>query len=267
MPDQAELESEREFLLRSLDDLDTEHDAGNMDDDTYSTLHGDYTARAAAVIRAIESASEPAVPKPAPPVRWMQIVTVVGVIAFALSAAFLLTRAVGTRGAGQTATGNSQAAEDPTETLRAAAVARPDDYEARMAYARVLLSQDRVRALAEYDAAADLDPTQPEPITYAGWIIGLAAQGSEPGPDRDLLVTRALERLDAATALDPNYADAFVFRGILEFNVVGDAAGSVPDFQAFLALAPDDHPMRETVLDTLARAISASETSPTTGGP
>ena len=48
-PDQ--LEAERDFLLRSLDDLEAERDAGNIDDDTYRTLHDDYTARAAAVIR------------------------------------------------------------------------------------------------------------------------------------------------------------------------------------------------------------------------
>ena len=40
------LEAEREFLLRSLDDLEAEHDAGNVDDETYRTLHDDYTARA-----------------------------------------------------------------------------------------------------------------------------------------------------------------------------------------------------------------------------
>jgi hypothetical protein len=34
-----ELEAEREFLLRSLDDLESEREAGNIDDETYRSLH------------------------------------------------------------------------------------------------------------------------------------------------------------------------------------------------------------------------------------
>ena len=51
----AALVEERDFLLRSLDDLEREHDAGDVDDHDYETLKDDYTARAARAIRAIES--------------------------------------------------------------------------------------------------------------------------------------------------------------------------------------------------------------------
>ena len=54
----AELEEERRFLLRSLDDLDREHAAGDVDKHDYATLRDGYTARAATVIREIESAHE-----------------------------------------------------------------------------------------------------------------------------------------------------------------------------------------------------------------
>ena len=54
-PDElAALEEQRDFLLRSLADLDREHDAGDLEDDDYQTLKDDYTARAADVLRAIE---------------------------------------------------------------------------------------------------------------------------------------------------------------------------------------------------------------------
>ena len=39
----ARLEEERKFLLRSLDDLEREHDAGDMDEADYQTLKDDYT--------------------------------------------------------------------------------------------------------------------------------------------------------------------------------------------------------------------------------
>ena len=48
------LQQEREFLLRSLRDLEAEHQAGDIDETDYGSLRDDYTARAAAVLRAIE---------------------------------------------------------------------------------------------------------------------------------------------------------------------------------------------------------------------
>ena len=51
----AELEEERAFLLRSLDDLDRERDAGDLDEHDYVELRDGYTARAAAVLRELEA--------------------------------------------------------------------------------------------------------------------------------------------------------------------------------------------------------------------
>ena len=50
----AELEEERRFLLRSLADLEREHDAGDVDVDDYQTFRDGYTVRAASVLRSIE---------------------------------------------------------------------------------------------------------------------------------------------------------------------------------------------------------------------
>jgi tetratricopeptide (TPR) repeat protein len=55
--DQAreDLEVERDFLLRSLQDLDEEHRLGDVSDEDYARLHDSYTARAADVLRAIDA--------------------------------------------------------------------------------------------------------------------------------------------------------------------------------------------------------------------
>ena len=50
----ATLEEERRFLLRSLTDLEREHDAGDVDDLDYETLKDGYTFRAARVLRQID---------------------------------------------------------------------------------------------------------------------------------------------------------------------------------------------------------------------
>src|SRR5437773_2437915 len=49
----AGLEEQRRFLLQSIRDLDREHAAGDLDEEDYRTLKDDYTARAAAVLRAL----------------------------------------------------------------------------------------------------------------------------------------------------------------------------------------------------------------------
>ena len=41
--ERAGLETERDFLLRSLDDLEEERAVADVDDGTYQSLHDDYT--------------------------------------------------------------------------------------------------------------------------------------------------------------------------------------------------------------------------------
>lgn len=262
--DRDALAAERDFLLRSLDDLEAEYAAGNVDEDTYRLLHDDYTARAAAAIRALDGGAGRDGPGPLDPPRprapwWARLTAVAVVAAFALGGALALTRAVGTRAPGGTITGNSQAAAGgDLDALRGAVEAAPDDYRARISYARALLGEDPPEALAQYDAARRIDPSQPEPPTYIGWITALAARGSEAGPQREALVEEALGWFDRALALDDGYEDAYVFRGLVRLDVLGDPAAAVGDLQRFLALAPSDHPMRAAVLGALERAVAAS---------
>ncbi len=55
--DRASLEQERDFLLASLRDLEAEHEAGDIEDLDYEGLRDDYTARTAAVLRALDGPS------------------------------------------------------------------------------------------------------------------------------------------------------------------------------------------------------------------
>ncbi|HEX5094772.1 MAG TPA: hypothetical protein VFX21_02105 [Acidimicrobiia bacterium] len=261
MPDQGALEAERDFLLRSLDDLELERQAGNVDDDTYRTLHDDYTARAASVIRALrdDSLPEPVDVRP-PGRRWMRVATGAGIVVFAIAAAVLLANTVGSRNDDQTITGNDANAQQSIDDLAAAAKANPDSYPAQIAYARATLSTDPATSIAQFDAAGRLDPSQPEPPTYIGWISKLTADTLPAGADRDALTDRAISEFDRAISIDPTYADAYVFRALAKRDLLGDDAGAATDFQLFLVNAPDDHPMRSVVLDALAEVSPSSTT-------
>lgn len=268
------LEREREFLLRSLDDLDRERDAGNIDDASYDELHADYTARAAAVLRRLDGEGVATTTADEPASR--RLLTLGAIAVIAIVAVAFVAVSVRQRQPGGSLTGNAPRAtatvspQAQRAALAAAVKRAPEDYSARIAYARSLLgASDYKNAIQQFDTAATLAPKQPEPLTYGGWLRALVALQIPSGSDRDLLVESAMQKFDAAIAAAPTYADTYVFRGLVHFRL-GDAKAAVPDFQRFLQLAPDDHPMRRTVLATLQQAMQAAgikdapATAPTT---
>lgn len=201
-PDElAALEEQRDFLLRSLDDLEREHAAGDVDEHDYVSLRDDYTARAATVIRAIERHGERQrrrAPRRTGKPWWQRVVALGGVAAFALGAGLLVAQAAGRREAGDTATG------DIRETTRD-----------RLDQAVVLASQGR------YDEAIDLQdqvledqPEHVEAMSYKGWFQMLS------GDVGDGMLT-----LIDAVEIDPEFPDAHAFLAI-GFSRVGrpDAA-------------------------------------------
>lgn len=268
--DRDALEAERVFLLRSLDDLEQERADGNVDRGTYRELHDDYTARAAAVIRSLESGTDLTAPEPRSGSTLTRALTVGGIVVFALVAAVLLSRAVGQRRPGQTITGNAQVASgstttdgDPGRRLAAAAAQQPKSYAARIAYARYLMgNNDFADAIREFGAAARLDPSQPEPPTYAGWAAALVSQQVGSAETRRTLLSASLERINEVIKAHPKYPDAHALKGVIIFKFEHHAGLAIPSFQQFLLLTDDTNPLRSQVLDVLAQAEAAAKAEP-----
>jgi cytochrome c-type biogenesis protein CcmH/NrfG len=254
----AALETEREFLLRSLEDLEAERTAGEIEADRYRALHDDYTARAAAVLRALEEHVDP--PPAAPPVSGRRrMVVVLAVVAFAAVAGIALARTMGERLPGGTVTGKQVAAEGKEdapaegEDLERRVAENPDDPDAHLARARFLLGANNVvEAVKEFDATTRLDPNRAEAWAYSGWVFYLASRAdAESSAD---LINRALERLDRALQVDQDYPDARFFKGMVLFRGKGDAAAAVPEFEHFLAVLPPDSPVAAQVKPVLEEA-------------
>lgn len=253
--DQSLEEERREFLLRSLDDLEAERTAGNIDDETYQRLHDDYTARAAITVRAMRAGTEAdsdATDGP-PQTRRHRVLVVSGLIVFAIIAATTMAFALGARLPGGTVTGNSQAQSavsnaDRRKALEAAVTANPDNAEARLALARFQMGRrDLADALDTFRKAAALDPTNAEPFAYSGWIIRL--QG---------FPTEALQLLDKAVTVDADYPDAHFFRGYVLLRDLKQPERAIPEFQQYLVAAPDS-PLADQVRDLLAEAVEAGK--------
>lgn len=209
----AALEDQRRFLLDSLRDLEREHDAGDIDDADYEALKDDYTARAAAVIRAIESRQARFAEQRGRRSPVALAVIAAAVVVFAVIVGVVVMQSSGQRGAGETATG------DVRMTSRQ-----------RLLEAQALWATDPEGALVIYDEILEDDPSNAEAMTYRGWLLrNVGAQAT--GADREALWGAALGYLDEAVATDPEYADARVFRASLRLDT-GDAAGAAEDLDA-----------------------------------
>ncbi|HEY8215527.1 MAG TPA: hypothetical protein VIH82_00225 [Acidimicrobiia bacterium] len=236
------LERERDFLLRSLDDLEEERAAGSIDEESYRSLHDDYTARAAAVIRALRDGIDARPAAPPLPVK-RRIIVVGGLIAFATLAGVALAYALGARLPGQTASGNSGAERAQPQVsqrarLETAVREHPEDVASRLLLARFLeADNDLPGALDQYAQVVRIDPENAEAFAQSGRILYLTASHAPPA-DAANLVDAARARLDHAIDLDPDLADPRFFRAIVLANEFGDFAGAQSDLQRYLVAAP-----------------------------
>ena len=254
----ASLESERDFLLRSIADLEAEREAGNLDDERYRALRDDYTARAAAVLRSIEEGPA-ALPAPVPVPRRRKLLTGGGQGQRGDEEEDEDAAALGSRRDGDTITGNAQTgsadAGDRRAALERQVEEHPDDPAAHLEYARFLLEAgEATAAVRAYVTAARLDPRNAEAHAYAGWVSFLAAQSANADPNTAAeLVDRALIRLDTAVSAAPDYPDAHFFRGMVQFRGKNNPKAAVADFERYLALVPEG-PLHDQVRPILEQA-------------
>lgn len=205
----AALEEERTFLLRSIEDLDREHAAGDVDEDDYRTLRDEYTVRAAAVLRAIES-GRAELPSARPTDKRRIAVGLLVALVAVVVVGWLLTRNTNDRRAGETVTGG----------------AAGSDVNSLLVQARQLQTSDPLGSIKLYEQVLAQEPGNVEALTYRGWTAALVALAVEPGEDRDLLVHSAITFLDRARESDPSYPDAQCFTAIVRFRFLDDPAGA-----------------------------------------
>jgi tetratricopeptide (TPR) repeat protein len=234
----AALEEQRDFLLRSLQDLEREHDAGDVDDHDYASLKDDYTARAARCIRAIE-AHHVRVAAARPPRPWPRALAVLaGVVAFAVVAGVLVARFSGRREAGDALTG------DIRESTRT-----------QLDSARLALQQEHYdEAIEIYDAVLADQPSNIEAMAYKGRAqIG---NGDMEG---------VLTLIDAAQA-DPDYPDTHYFLAGA-FAIAGRYDSALQELDRFDGLDPPPELAAEaedlrSQIEALQAAASTSTTTP-----
>lgn len=224
----AALEEERDFLLRSLQDLEREHAAGDVDDSDYKELKDDYTARAAAAIRAIDDRTT-AVKSLRPQRNWKRTalgLVLVGVLA--VGAGWIVFRNAGTRAPGQGLTGDARQ-DSANLILQAQGLTGQAQASLQAGDSAKALKQFE-SAVQTYDKALEISPENVQAMTYRGWVLHTIALNSEASVAAEL-DQQARKYLDEAIATDPTFSDARVFRAILERNA-GEFAAAKADLDA-----------------------------------
>ena len=119
--------------------------------------------------------------------------------------------------------------------------------EDRVAQALALETDgEAVEALKLYDEILADEPDNVEALAYRGWLLKRAG-----------LPDQALESLDRAVTVDPTFADAHFFRGMVLYQDRDDPAGAVVEFEAFLANDPPPD-FIDAVGEVLAQAQAAA---------
>lgn len=236
----ARLRDERDFLLASLEDLEREHAAGDLDDAEFARLRGTYVARAAAALREIAAleaaAGAPARSAPASASagalrrlrRFLgrrstrRVLGVIGLVCVLGIVGITAAHFAGVRLPGETATGSislPSGTSVDTELAQAAALDAAGKYTA---------------AIGVYDTILRHDPRQPEALTYRGWLLRLTGIA---GHARALVLAGDVE-LATAVRVAPHDATARALDGVALFEDEGRPAAALTMFRAALA----DHP-------------------------
>ena len=212
--DREALIEERDFLLASLDDLDRELAAGDIDEDDHRALQDDYTVRAAAVVRALEEheaasagADADRVGDGAKGSGRVRTLAISGlVVVFAVLAGLAIANNYGTRAPGESTVddGVETAREKVSEAQQLEASGEPDSL---------------AQAAELYDEVLQADPENVDALTYKGWLLVRAG------------VDGGMELLDQAIALRPGFAPPHVFKAVALRNQ-GDPEAALAELEA-----------------------------------
>lgn len=260
----AALESQRDFLLRSLDDLDREHEVGDLDDVDYETLRTDYTARAAIVLRSIEESHDLVAATAPSHLGVRRFMVVVAVLVVAVVAGGVVASFSGQGGPGKAAGGQDLTPSKATSVCidfmtKAFAPAAQGQANASMA-------SDSLIAIKCFTARLDAHPDDAVAATYRGWTLALLAKqfsGSIAPSDIEGFVRRARADFATATKLAPRYPDALAFSAINDVWS-GDVAGATRLLARIDALdLPANSPILAQVNQMLRPLLRAAQTAAT----
>ncbi len=258
-----------EFLRRSLDDAEREHDAGDLSDEDYAVLVDRDRARLTEVEEELAALGpaldvEPPVDEPlmkSAPGRvglpaWRKVGIVASCLLIVLGVVLLVSHFVHSSAPGQPVSGSISQSQ-------AQAIEHEND-QALDAYD----NGENGTALSLFNQVLAQDPSDPRALAYAGfleWNIGSKEHVAR-------LVEIGTAEIRKALQVQPSYPDAHLFDGLVLANQDHEYAAAVAQFNEFLADGPapaealasaqDVAPSYRAVGEPLPNGFSAKTSGP-----
>jgi len=252
----AELEERYQAAVRSLEEIEADHEAGNLSDADLEELRGRYATEIVHLERELgvpeDEVSAPGggratgeAGSPSPGRSWVPAAvgwTAAG-IAFVAIAYLAMSSALRPRAGDDSITGSipGQGAGAPmavpvadVDMERLAALEDivaddPQNLEALVELGHLYLLLQRYDELNFVtQAALSIDPNHPEALTHLGML--LFAMGHPEG---------VIPAFDQALAVDPDFAEALQFKGMVSF-MTGDFATAVEAWEHYVEVIPPD---------------------------
>jgi cytochrome c-type biogenesis protein CcmH/NrfG len=267
------LAEQREAVLRSMEEIEADFEAGNLSEEDFRSLHARYQKQAAALGQRMGSASagEPASGAPAAASAaqgsWVTsaIGWAAGGVAFAALAWLVMSQALSPRGPdgvmtgsipgqgmGGSATGTTPIADvDMSQLAALEGVVASDstNVEALVEVGHLYLTLQRYGETTQVTMKAlELDPDNPEALTHLGMILMSVEH-----------VADAIGAFDRALAIDPTFGEALQFKGMVSF-VNQDFAGAVEAWERYIEVVPEgEQSPRVKAMLGMARASAAEQ--------
>ena len=267
--EREQLVERKRAVMRTLRELEFEHDAGHVSDDDYAELRARYETEAGAILTDLDrlGPESPAATAPVAVRRSAWLHPAALATAAVLLLIFGVAIGVGIvrytepdATAGLPVPGSRPLAElSPSAPMAGAAPSGeppralpPEMLKGMLEAARQALFAGQTReAATAYQAVLKRDRENVDALTHLGLILAMNADG----PQGSELVDHALGLFDRALAKDPNYTPALLYKGEVLYRARNDAPGAIRSWEKFVTLVPagDD---RDRVLKLIAEAKS-----------
>ncbi len=248
----SELLDREGALVRSLEEIEADLEAGNLSPADYEALKGRYESELARVQAQLGGAETVAsrlkgATTAVASHRRSRLASVVGwgggVVAFVALAALVMSQAVRPRGEEGTITGSlpgqdagrpagppiAEVDQGQLEALRKAVEADPTDVEALVELGHLYLRLQSYPDLAQVtEQALQLDPQNPEALTHLGMLLFTTQHPAG-----------VIETFDRALEVDPDFAEALQFKGMVSY-MRGDYATAVSAWERYVSVVPPE---------------------------
>jgi tetratricopeptide (TPR) repeat protein len=263
-----ELLERKRAILRALREVDFEHQAGHTSAPDYAEVRARYEGEAATILTELDqlgpgprvvadSEEPPAVPGAK---AWRRPVGVaVGAVALVTFGVLLGAGVVRymtldpSAGAGMVGPASRSPATAPRGGMQGPTAGgsqapggralTPQMLQGMLQAARTSLFEGRYdEAIAAYQAVLKRDPENVDALTHFALVVGMGGH-----------LDQALQTIDRALALDPNYPPALLYRGQILYEGKKDTAGALQVWEKLLGVLPPGED-RDRVTKMIAEA-------------